>query len=364
VSTFRDTLIGWVDERLDALISAPPMWGSNEAVEMQALMLFELRALALRPEEMVKTPGTVFDTYTTFLRERFPDLDPAPLCELASAPFEKTLAEFRSLLAAHILPEDVFQHSDIVVRLQYKPRQRPTALSFTTYCDDVRRAARAFARNADKRTGRVRREVEAVTDFSLKDVRLTRPGGAPAEAWLLLERGYPEQPHLFAVEEVRDALSSLASTAVWLDSDEPVSSLPIDTNEARVRVAVQILRLLPRRDVDVVEIGGTLAGAHKPFSLRASHEQRCVSILTAQSRPSAFDESDEIRGIDLDRGTLILGKRRRLTCYVPPFLLGTEVREVGVHARVRGQLYRPPLSPAFVIADSVRIEESDTSDPD
>ena len=49
------------------------------------------------------------------------------------------------------------------------------------------RAIRAFARSADKKTGRVRKEVEALTDFSLRDVRLTQPNGAPADAWLLLE---------------------------------------------------------------------------------------------------------------------------------------------------------------------------------
>jgi hypothetical protein len=361
MNTFRETVLHWANERLDALIGAPPMWGSNEAVEMQVLLLMELRALALRPQESIASPEAVFELYTTFLRQTFPERGPAPLCELEGAPFQQTLRSFRQLLEARIIKEDPFQHADLVIRLQYKLGHRPTAQSFTGYCDDVRRAARAFARSADKRTGRVRKEVEAVTDFSLRDVRLSQPNGVAAEAWLLLDRGVSTQQHLFALEEVRGALASLASTAHWLESGENVAALPIDDNDARVRAAVQTMRLLPRRDVDLVELGGGLTGSPKPFTLRAAHEVRCVSILAAQSAPRHFNEADEIRGIDLDRGTLILGKGRRLTCYVPNLVLGTEIREVGIRARVHGQLYHPPLSPPFVIAESVEIEDSEPS---
>jgi hypothetical protein len=359
MSAFHATVLRWANERLDALLGVPPMWGSNEAVEMQALLLLELRALALRPDESDASPDAVFGLYTAFLRQRFPERGPAPLCEIEGAPFQETLDEFRRLLDRRILAEDPFQHADLVIRLAYKPESRPTAQSFTGACDDVRRAIRAFARSADKKTGRVRKDVEALTDFSLRDVRLTQPNGAPADAWLLLERGAAPQTDLFALDEVRAALSSLASTATWLESGEDVSALPIDDNDARVRAAVQTMRLLPRRDVALVEIGGSLAGGPKPFVLRASHQVRCVSILAAQSAPRAFDETDEIRGIALDRGTIVLGKRRRMTCYVPSALLGTEVREVGVRSRVRGQMYAPPLSPPFVMAESIEVEEGE-----
>jgi hypothetical protein len=96
MSTFQAAVLRWANERLDALLGAPPMWGSNEAVEMQALLLMELRALALRPE----ASDAVFGLYTAFLRKRFPKQGPAPLCEIEGAPFQATLAEFRRLLDA------------------------------------------------------------------------------------------------------------------------------------------------------------------------------------------------------------------------------------------------------------------------
>lgn len=98
MSTFHATVLRWANEYLDAMLGAPPMWGSNEAVEMQVLLLLELRALALHPEASEAAPDAVFRLYTAFLRRRFPDRGPAPLCEIESAPFRETLAEFRLLL--------------------------------------------------------------------------------------------------------------------------------------------------------------------------------------------------------------------------------------------------------------------------
>lgn len=362
MSTVEDQVLHWTEEHIDALVAAPPMWGSNEAVEMQALLLFELKALLLRPEESAKDPSRIFDTYTRFLRERFPRLPPAPLCELEAAPFAETLKEFHRLLSSRLEPENPFQHSDLVIHLQYKDKERPTAISFTAYPDELRRVARSFARAQAKATGRVRREIEEVTDFSIKDARIQQPNGLPAQAWLMLERGSASQPHLYAVEELRTALSRVAATATWLESGTPVSDLPIDDPEMRVRVGVQMLRLLPRRDVDLVEVGGALSGTPKPFTLRASHASRCMAIVARDATAAPFDQTAEIRGIDLDRGTIALGRRPRVTCYVPADILGTNVREVGVSARVRGQYYAPALSPPFVIAESVDVLGGEPAD--
>lgn len=101
MSAFHDAVLRWANERLDALLAAPPMWGSNEAVEMQALLLLELRALTLRPDES----DAVFERYAAFLRRRFPGATPAPLCEIEGAPFEATLNEFRRLLDQRLLTQ-------------------------------------------------------------------------------------------------------------------------------------------------------------------------------------------------------------------------------------------------------------------
>jgi hypothetical protein len=68
----RDTIVTWADQYLLEILAAPRMWGSLEAVEMQVLQLLEVRALALRPDQELASPRRVLDTYTAFLRDRYP----------------------------------------------------------------------------------------------------------------------------------------------------------------------------------------------------------------------------------------------------------------------------------------------------
>lgn len=92
--------------------------------------------------------------------------------------------------------------------------------------------------------------------------------------------------------------------------------------------------------------------AHLEF--RASHEARFVEVIGSQAKEEAFDEADEIRAIDLDRGLLVLGKHEARRA------LGgaRRHREVGVRARVTGRLYRALGARPFVLADRVEVDES------
>lgn len=356
MSDFRDRLTHWLDDRLGAVLSAPAMWGSEEAVEMQALLLFELQAFARQPGRVECAPGEVLDAYAEFLRRKFPGRPRAPLSELAPEQLSAWLSEFHGLLLQSFPAENPFEHHDLVVRLEYKADTRPKSTAFTSYCDGVRRAARAFARSDGKKGGRVRKEFEALTDFPLDEVRITQPNGVPARATLMMGRGVVAQEHLFAPDQVREAFQKLAAVATWAESDRAVDALAIDHPNEKTKAAVQTLRLLPRGDVSTVEIGGRLVGFGQPFALRAQHAQRCVSVLAAASAPAEFDEQGELRGIDLDRGTITLGQgRTRHTCYVADPAYFEWVSQVGVKARVTGEKYTPALSPAFVLVEDIEL---------
>lgn len=95
---FRKRLSQWLDKRLEAVLSAPTMWGSDEAVEMQALLLFELQAFARQPGGVEAAPSAVLDAYAEFLRMKFPGRPRAPLSELAPEQFSAWLREFREVL--------------------------------------------------------------------------------------------------------------------------------------------------------------------------------------------------------------------------------------------------------------------------
>jgi hypothetical protein len=80
--SLQDIIVTWVDQRIADMLSAPRMWGSDEAVEVQTLLLLELRALALRPELELANPRRILDAYVAYLEKTFPAKPHLPLCQI------------------------------------------------------------------------------------------------------------------------------------------------------------------------------------------------------------------------------------------------------------------------------------------
>ena len=352
----RDSLLAWVDNRLDEMLRAPRMWGSREAVELQALLLLEFKTFVRHPSFGTQDPRRVLDAYLVYLRDRFPTVPGAPLYEVLSerpeAEFASVLREFRAHLDATVLDENPFEHSELAIALTFAQDRAPNATAFTSYYEEFRRATRAII-GAGK-SKRSTKSIEHATDFSLEEVRVTQKNGKPASALLIL--GSPAGQQDFETQQqVRDGLAGLVTMAEWAVSSAELSSLAMDDVDARTRMAVQALRVVPRRGIQMVSIGGKLIGRAKPIELQAEQEKRFVEVVGAGASPEAFDQEDEVRAIDLDRGVLRLGKRPGMVCYVRPDQLAN-VAEVGVTARVVGQRYRPPSGVAFVLVSELFVQ--------
>ncbi len=98
-------LVEYIDRRLDAMLAAPAMWGTDEAVELQALQLLDLRTLAFAPENRSGKPRATLDDYAGFLRRKFPEaptLNLAALLEREGRQHELAaiLGEFRDFMLA------------------------------------------------------------------------------------------------------------------------------------------------------------------------------------------------------------------------------------------------------------------------
>jgi hypothetical protein len=359
MSSLRETIATWANQRIEEMLSAPRMWGSLEAVELQVLQLLEIRALALRPTQELENPRRVLDTYMAFLRQRFPTQPSDPLFRLVDhlgeTEFREALSEFRSTLARTILVENPFEHSELAIKLTFDVGRHPSTSAFTGYYEEFRRAARAAVRTGDKGTGRAKKDIERATDFTLEDTIVSQPNGSAGEVLLRLGPG-AGQKSWEADDRVRDALSTIMTLAEWASTASDVSDLPVDDIEQRTRTAVQALRLLPRRGVKTAALGGKFVARPKPVEIRSEHEKRFLEVVGAEATPEPFDERDEIRALDLDRGLLVLGKRNRTQCFVRRELLG-EVAAVGVEARVVGDRYRPLGGRPFVLATDVEVEE-------
>lgn len=352
MSALRDTIVAWTDQYLQEILAAPRMWGSLEAVEMQVLQLLEVRALALRPNQEIASPRRVLDSYAAFLRGRYPNQPALPLFQLLEAQeeqdFVRTLAEFQGMMARAVLPENPFAHSQLAVRLTFDAGHQPTASAFTGYYEEFRRALRATARN-DGSVGRPKKEIESVTDFALEDAVVTRPNGAAGQ--VLLRLGMSGVQDAEAEERVREGFSKMLTLAEWAASDATLDELTVDDPEQRTRVAVQARRLLPRRGIEKVAVGGLFVARSKPVEFHASYEKRFLEVVSSESTQTPFDRTDEIRAIDLDRGLVVLGKER-MQCFIGREELA-EVNAVGIRARVRGHQYQSLLGKTFVLAESV-----------
>jgi hypothetical protein len=74
------TVTRWAQARIKDILATPGMWGaSQEALELQVLLLLEVQVLDMRPDILERDPRLVLDTYTRKLRERFPKSRNLPL---------------------------------------------------------------------------------------------------------------------------------------------------------------------------------------------------------------------------------------------------------------------------------------------
>lgn len=365
MSTLRDTIIRWIDKRVNAMLEAPRAWGSDEAVEMQILLLLQFRTLTLRPDFDHGDPGSLVDAYMDYLGRIYPQNQHQPLHKIIETDrlgfnIAKELETIVRVFNENMLEENPFQHNPLALRLIFENGKTPTTTALTGYYEEFRRATRAVARGTAKSVGRAPKAIEDATDFALADVRITPKNGAPAEALLLLGAAVSETRDWIAEASVRQAIVDLATMGEWATSDADVHALPVDDMEQRSRMTVQAMRIVPHRGIVKAEIGGTMIGRAKPVVFRPEHERRFLTVLGSSAPSEAYDHTDEVRGIDLDRGLVILTRKTRLPCYVRPEHL-QDVTEVGILARVEGTLYKPLGGRPFVMVSRMTPAEATAS---
>lgn len=64
-------IFNWIDDRIEQILASPRAYGSDEAIEMQILLLLEMRFL--------ETKMDVVETYKTYLNKTYPAKPNQPL---------------------------------------------------------------------------------------------------------------------------------------------------------------------------------------------------------------------------------------------------------------------------------------------
>lgn len=92
----RDRMREHLRERMDSMLECPPMWGSNEAVELQMLGALEMLHVVERPNDT--RPRVILDSWIAFIHRRFEmNLSLAEILKRKGreAEFTALLGEFR-----------------------------------------------------------------------------------------------------------------------------------------------------------------------------------------------------------------------------------------------------------------------------
>ncbi len=353
MSDLRTTITRWCDERRVEMLAAPRMWGSREAVELQLLLLQELRSLAINPELQLGDPRRVLDLYVELVARRFPSEPRRPLFEIADlsdTDFKSELSRVHAELSARMRPENPFDHCDLAVDLIFS--EVPTMSAITGFYESFRRATRAVARGGIGRRSKV---VEHATDYELSETVVSPPNGVDGHVLLKLSL-HKGQSDYVAEDAARGALTSMLTLAEWADSGQPPSALAFDDAERRTFASLQALRLLPRKPIKKAAIGGRFLGRSAPVMLRTDQYPRLLEVVHQDMVPKVYDQTDQVRAIDLDRGFIRHG-RGRIVCWLSADLMA-RVSELGVPARVMGELYEPVGATAFVLVSDIEAAES------
>jgi hypothetical protein len=225
--------------------------------------------------------------------------------------------------------------------------------------------------------GRLSQELEdAIALRPAAGFDLVPENGVGAQIIMPLVWPSAKQPHLplvaSAEEDVRADFARFLTVAEWATTEgenlgEIVGAVP--ERDARTRMALEALRLLPRADgnIEAVEIGGRAVQRPRPVRLRPETHARLLSVVQEGRHPSDFEREGVMRAADLDQGRFRLKFDDRSSRVV--FLQDAELTEraaavLGRTVRVIGQEYSRPARAPFVVASSIEPVETDDLDDD
>src|SRR4051794_35426300 len=90
--------VAYIDRRLATMKRSPRSWGSLESLELQALLLLELRTFLLRRRTYASDPYEVRDAYARFVTHRLPENPGRFMADVL--PAERLAEELPALIAA------------------------------------------------------------------------------------------------------------------------------------------------------------------------------------------------------------------------------------------------------------------------
>ncbi len=385
MSTLRRQIEQWIDETLDGMLRAPRLYGRVESVELQAILLLELRAFVANPELEGQEPRRVFNHWLAHFKARYPSAGSVLLASVLEQrggsadgshdDLARRLASFRESLVRELQPDNPFAIHDLALAIRIRKGGRmPSAARVGSFYGLVGQVMRSVARGGAGR-GKPTRELEdAITVLPSGGLEIVPENGIGAQVVLPLRWPGSSRDSVSAsatsVEFVREAFSRFVNVAEWASAEkEPIELLMQTVPDAstRTRFALDAMRLLPpaHGDIEAVELGGRAILRELPVSLRPEAQHRLLEVVTHDQQPSPFDARGILRIVDLDDGRLRLRNATdRVWEAVDVWFAGTDSAEgaakmLGREVRVEGTRFLRANGQTFVIASTIGLTEVD-----
>jgi hypothetical protein len=306
-------MVDRIDESLDLMAKAPRMWGSPESMELQALLLLELRAMASRHSVLHgRRPSGLREAYERFVTDT---LGAAGTGSLLSSGLEAVgrTNELHTLLTSFAngfetwLPADDTSEDDLTIEIRGAPG---AALPFSAVCkyyENFQHGLQSLAKQAGKAAGMSASEASKSANYPTPTmtVAATRGGGQVVRLslsqpqWGQLELDRTDRPE----QIVRSAVGVAARVARWAGKGAPIGeSASVSRRPAdRVEAAFQTMKMLPPEGIASVRIGGRLVGAEGAVELRPQHAEHLVTAIEREKTSVEFDGQGQVRALDLDQ---------------------------------------------------------------
>ena len=281
--------VAYIDRRLATMKRAPKSWGSPESLELQALLLLELRTFLLRRRTYANDPYEVRDAYARFVAHKFPDspgrfmADVLPAERLAQE-LPDLVAALREEVASTLGPEEVLRVAAVAVEVRFPPE---------LVIPPFGKAARYVGRLLSMIGAIVRKMGGRSTDaaFTVPDVRTSSHEGAGWSVMFAFDLPGGESASITAhLEALRKAL--LVADCALVDQDlglARICALLPDPHE-RAMIALIVRRLRFTRGINEVHIGGE-ALHRSPIVLGADFGARLEALIERIGVPYAVPDA-------------------------------------------------------------------------
>ncbi len=383
----RQQIESRIDEVLDGMLVAPEMYGPPDGVELQALLLLELRAFVARPELERAHPRRVFEAWLRHFRNRYPGANNTLLATVllrlhpddAERQYEDLkalLSDFRAQLVGALPQDNPFATYDLALAIRMKRgKALPAVAKVGALYGLVGQVMRSVVRRDGGGRGKLSREYEdAIAVRPAGGFEVVPENGVGAQIVMPFSWPTSAQGTLVAGDSpddtVRRTFARFVDVAAWAsDGDEPVDSLiqVVSENSVRTRMVLDAMRLLPSAtgDIEAMELGGRAIQRALPVKLRAGAQQRLLGVLQHDEKSEAFNGSGTLRMVDLDEGRLRLrmteGDRRPS---IEVWLTAGSAVEglsamLGHEVAIEGTRFDGLRRPPFVVATQVKLLDAE-----